>query len=144
MDFWGMIKKFILGLLALLSLLLGVNIYTDFRSMGTKAFYQINDFIPIDLQEWLPGMVESEFFLYNLPDLLWMYAFLLMIPLIWGFKFSKEMIFWASSVVFLGFGFELLQYWDLVPGTFDWMDMTGLTMALFISYLTFFVLKMNL
>ena len=139
-----MTQKGILGLLSLLSLLLGVNIYTDFRFMGTKVFYQINDFIPIDLQKWLPDMAENEFFLYNLPDLLWMYALLLMVPLIWGFRFSKEMVFWVTSVVFLGFGFELLQYGDLVPGTFDWMDMAGLTIALLFSSLTFFALKICL
>lgn len=75
---------------------------------------------------------------YNLPDFLWVFSFTSVILIIWDMKISKENI--AYLFIPMGFGFvsEIGQFFSLVSGTFDKMDLLfyligGLTSIFIIS-----------
>ncbi|GGI56887.1 hypothetical protein GCM10011444_11960 [Winogradskyella haliclonae] len=75
------------------------------------------------LYENLPSWIY-----YSLPDGLWVYSFSSAHILIWGNSFSK-LKFWLLIPVFCGVGAELLQFLNLLPGTFDIYDFIFSIMA---------------
>jgi hypothetical protein len=80
---------------------------------------------------------------YNLPDGLWMYAFLSTIFIIWKSQISKHFVAWLLLAAIMSFFLEILQELHIVPGTFDWYDLLAYSMAVSIFVLTKIVLKKN-
>jgi hypothetical protein len=62
--------------------------------------------------------------LYSLPDGLWAFAYALLIAGIWWRSSSWLKYFWMSTIPLLVIGSELLQYVEIIPGTFCLQDLT--------------------
>jgi hypothetical protein len=57
-------------------------------------------------------------FSYSLPDALWCYACISLIAIYWrGGPFIFKVL-WLGVAIALSLGFEVGQYWNMVPGTF--------------------------
>lgn len=67
---------------------------------------------------------------YNLPDGLWLYSFLMWLILIWHRQKNRESFIWYGLLTALAFGSELLQKYSLIQGTFDTSDMAAYFIAI--------------
>jgi hypothetical protein len=133
--------KIIVGLLALISFGIGANIYTDLRGYNFGLFQWVDNLFPFILLDTFGGWSDSSFVLYYLPDALWMYSFALVIMLIWGLRWTKELRYWLVGALVIGLGYEELQLSSIVPGTFDIYDLIIILVAFGFSLFTLLLLK---
>ena len=121
------LKKGIAYSISFLSLLAGTAIYVFLR--GAPPFIEK---LLVDVR--LSGPVEGfrnrlepihfpDWFLYGLPDLLWMFSFSLTLITVWDFKIHRYSVTWLSVCLLAGFGFELLQATTFLHGVFDPKDL---------------------
>lgn len=119
--------QFLNILLSLIALVFGGIIYLVFRP-GEFVFFQwIRE---IGLGSWLnflknqiPTTHLPRWLLYSLPDGLWAFAYSLLIFSI-GHKSNSTLKYvWFLSIPLLVFGFEFLQYFELINGTFSVPDL---------------------
>ena len=114
--------------LSILSILFGGVIYIAFRSSSIILFKWIDYIVLIDLvenlrivtlpyKEYLP-----DWFLYSLPDGLWMFSYSCIVLVIWKRKITKYSLLWLLSLPMISILFEVLQYYDYFNGTFDIID----------------------
>lgn len=82
--------------------------------------------------------ILPEWFLFSLPDALWIYSFTFFMLLIWGNSKRIEKYFWIPLGIFLGIGSELLQFIKIIPGKFDAND---LLLCIIFSGVPFIVIK---
>ena len=61
-------------------------------------------------------------FIFSLPDALWIYSFSMAMLYIWNGEVNKRSLFWIIIASILGIFGELAQLFGLV-GTFDLMDL---------------------
>ena len=127
--------------LILFSLLAGLAIYLVCRHTSSP-FYQWA------VQLGYSGTVDSArsllssihlpaWFIYSLPDGLWMFSFVLFMMAVWDFRFSGTAKIWILTSVCLGLSFEICQAFIKGMGAFDWMDMIFLSAGAFIPVLLF-------
>jgi hypothetical protein len=64
-----------------------------------------------------------EWFLYSLPDALWNFSFMSIILLIWRNQVNKENCFWVFIMPLISIFSEVGQLLNIIPGTFDLMDL---------------------
>ena len=121
-------RRALTGVASFLSLWLASNIYTDLRGVNTNLIVFGSDLIPFDFSTLDDLISDNHFVLYNLPDGLWMFSFCLLLFTIWGFKKMTALQFWLIGALIMGFLFEILQLYTILPGSFDLLDM--LTMGL--------------
>lgn len=126
-----------------LSMFLGILIYVFLRPTEARAVSSLLEVIPIlnDLRQITISYNYPPWVLYNLPDFLWAYSFTLVVLSIWGFEYSKESIFWLSSIPLLTLGYEFSQYFGILPGTFDLMDVIFTVFAIIAGFITIKFLK---
>ena len=114
--------------LSILSILLGGVIYIAFRSSSIILFKWIDYIVLIDpvenlrivtlpYKEYLP-----KWFLYSLPDGLWMFSYSCIVLVIWKRKITKYSLLWLLSLPMISILFEVLQYYNYFNGTFDIVD----------------------
>ena len=114
--------------LSILSILFGGVIYIAFRSSSIILFKWIDYIVLIDpvenlrivtlpYKEYLP-----DWFLYSLPDGLWMFSYSCIVLVIWERKITKYSLLWLLSLPMISILFEVLQYYDYFNGTFDIID----------------------
>jgi len=114
--------------LSILSILFGGVIYIAFRSSSIILFKWIDYIVLIDpvenlrivtlpYKEYLP-----DWFLYSLPDGLWMFSYSCIVLVIWKRKITKYSLLWLLSLPMISILFEVLQYYDYFNGTFDIID----------------------
>ena len=63
-----------------------------------------------------------DFLRYNLPDGLLLFSVLLFLRAIWD-KDRKIFLIYKICVIFIGFSLEILQIFEKIPGTFDFLDL---------------------
>jgi len=80
----------------------------------------------------------SEWFIYSLPYGLWLYAFIFTLVLIWGIQLKTNNILWFLTPIIIGVSGELGQYFNIIPGTFDFIDL--ITCVIF-SIIPFLIIK---
>ena len=125
--------------IALIALLLGGLIYIFWRSetlmmfawleyLGLEKF--IRSMRDITLELSLPNWV-----LFSLPNALWLFSGLLLFDFIWGSEASVSKLFWFSIFWMIAICTEMSQALRLIPGTFDWQDMTFIILAGFFALL---------
>ncbi len=119
------------------SLVLGLIIYLGFREdliinklIDIKLFR--NDFLGFSLPDW---------FIYSLPDALWMFSLILLIITFWDFKLNKSCIIWIAISYLTGIMFEISQNTTIIKGTFDYMDLIFMTIASIFPILLTYKLK---
>lgn len=82
-----------------------------------KAVYQLRFYIET-LNVTLPN-----WFLFSLPDGLWVFSYVSFILFIWGNKLNPQNIFWIFSIPFIAIILEFGQYFKIIPGTYDLNDL---------------------
>lgn len=75
-----------------------------------------------------------EWFLYSFPDALFLFSGVLFIDIIWDEERSKGKYLWILSFLTIVIGSEISQALQVVPGTFDWYDLTLMIFAGFNAY----------
>lgn len=60
---------------------------------------------------------------YSLPNGFWAFAYALIITAIWSGSISRLKYFWMSSIPLLVYGYEILQYFGVITGTFCRLDL---------------------
>lgn len=120
--------------ISILAVLLGGIIYILFRSSDIIAIHWMNS---IGMEGWIQEIRSLElggkltvpqWIGYTLPNGLWAFAYALIISYLWIRRSSWMKWVWLSTIPTLVFGFEMLQYLKILPGTFSMEDLlSGLT-----------------
>jgi hypothetical protein len=118
-------------LTALLSFGLAVNIYTDLRGYRGGLFDLGNTIFPLDLSLISADLSYVSFVRYNLPDGLWMLSLCLFLIAIWGNRSS--VLAWLFLGLAMGVSLEILQYFGIIAGTFDMVDILFYVIALVVA-----------
>ena len=132
-------KQFLIG--SILSLILGTLVYLLFRVSTLKIFSWLEnigvDFLNFKIRKTTLNYTEilPDWFLFSLPDGLWIFSYTSLILHIWG-KTSKESFFWIIIIPAIAIFSEILQGLKLIPGTFDSIDLLFYTLGLLLP-LTF-------
>jgi hypothetical protein len=139
-------SKLVKLLIGTMSIFLGGMIYVLFRKDSLLMFHWF-DFIgclqiiehlrahSVYLIKLLPSWV-----IYSLPTGLWLFGGILLFSSIWG-KIVYVKIIWITLFALVAIGSELGQYFGLVRGTYDLMDLIvmviSIATAVFIDYIFF-------
>ncbi len=113
-----------------LTLLLGGLVYISFRQDTLKMFswfdrVNLSGVISelrlstLPLTDHLPN-----WFLYSLPDGLWLFSYLSVLLVVWDNTISKQNIHWLLLVPAVAVFSEIGQFFGIAPGTFDIFDLT--------------------
>lgn len=127
--------RFLLPLsLAMSSLILGFSIYLLSRETS-NILYQIAVYagfrVEVDyLRELVPAL--PSWFVYSLPDGLWMFSFSVLILLIWDFKRTPGALVWISLALITAVITECLQTTAILPGHYDGQDLAFISLAAFL------------
>ncbi len=70
------------------------------------------------------GTVTTQWFLYSLPDGLWVYSCTAYMILVWDRRLSLQSLLWLVLPISLAAGGEMGQALGIVPGTYDEIDLT--------------------
>lgn len=109
-------------------LILGLGIYVFFRS--SQLYFNkwlLNQKLGFDLQ-WMRtyslqlGKFLPEWFLYSLPDALWMISLGTFIHNIWKNEPKQNLLFWSIITPIIALTWEIAQGMKFINGTFDWVD----------------------
>ena len=112
------------------TLLLGGLIYILFRQDTLKMFSwfdNINVSAAISELRLCTVPLSGHFpnwFLYSLPDGLWLFSYLSVLLAVWDNVISKHNIHWLLLVPMVAIFSEIGQLFEIVPGTFDILDLT--------------------
>ena len=113
----------------LFTLLLGGFVYISFRQDTLKMFSWFDSInlsaviselrlLTLPLSDHLPN-----WFLYSLPDGLWICSYLSVLLVVWDNVISKHNIHWLLLVPMIAIFSEIGQLFKIVPGTFDILDL---------------------
>jgi len=114
--------------LSILSIVFGGVIYIAFRSSSIILFKWIDYIVFTDLVENFRQITLPyteclpDWFLYCLPDGLWMFSYSSIVLVIWKQRITKYSLLWLLSLPIISIMFEVLQYYDYFQGTFDILD----------------------
>jgi hypothetical protein len=121
-------------IISTLAVLLGGTIYVLFRNSNIIAVHWMSS---IGMESWIQEIRSLElggkltipqWIVYTLPNGLWAFAYTLIIFYLWIRHSSWIKWVWLSTIPTLVFGFEMLQYLNILPGTFSMGDLlSGLT-----------------
>ena len=140
-------KQIILG--CLFSILSGGLIYVLFRQDSLKMFSWFGSvnlsnsisemrLFTLPLSIYLP-----DWFLYSLPDGLWLFSYVSFLLVVWGNVISKHNIHWVLLVPLIAIFSELGQLIKVIPGTFDVVDLCSYFLGAVLPILIFANLKTN-
>lgn len=137
-------SKFLI-LSCFLPLLFGGSIYLLFRIDKLVMFKWIDFFLLIDeLQSLRQYMIQYKllipnWFIYSLPNGLWMFSYISLILWMWGNKINKQNIFWLLIMPLIAILSEIGQEFNYIQGVFDYIDILfyslGLVLSLIFNYL---------
>ena len=125
--------------LSLLMLCIGGLIYIGFRDESLLMFdwfenigisHHIKLFRGIFDTEWMCSWVK-----YSLPDGLWLIAYMLIIDAIWNGSNSISFYIFIYTLPFFALLSEILQYFGLFSGVFDWIDVICYSLAILLYIL---------
>lgn len=128
-------------------LIIGGMIYLTYRVDTLKMFSWVdiigaNDYINLlRSNHFLNEYQLPKWIIYSLPDALWVYSFSYLMLLIWNFKITISNAFWLSIGPFIGVFSELGQLINIVPGTYDPIDLFFIITAIIIAFLPKLIYK---
>lgn len=73
-------------------------------------------------------------FVYSLPDGLWVFSYTSISLEIWKHSITKQNIFWIFGIPAIAVSSEFLQLFKLISGTFDFIDILFYVFGVIISY----------
>ena len=123
----------------LLPLFIGGALYILFRSSELKMFEWFNflglknlilevRFYFCEVKNGIPSWTY-----FSLPDALWVYSFTSSLLIYW--HHDKIKYFWILLPLSLGVFIEILQFYKLFPGTFDFLDLLLSSLSFIFSLL---------
>lgn len=126
--------RYVFLLLSLCSLTLGVLCYLLFRESNLL----VNDILNI---QFFNISINSDnmffnFIRYNLPDGLWLVSGILLLRFIWGNDTKNCNIYICVFILFALF-LEIFQYFNIVPGTFDTLDLITMVLFAFLEHIIY-------
>lgn len=130
------LKRFIITVL--IPIIFGSLIYIVFRKnniifiewLQNKILYQT------DLSISLVKYIElHEIIIYSLPDGLWTFSLINLVLIIWNYKINRYSFLWIIVAILLSIVFELVQLTSYVKGTFDYIDLLFIIIAIFLSFI---------
>ena len=113
-----------------MTLIIGGMIYISFRTNSLvmfKWFAALSiDTQIIHLRETTMIFKESfpDWFIFSLPDGLWIFSYISLTLLIWRNKINKSNLLWIFLIPFIAISSEFGQLFGIVSGTFDAVDLT--------------------
>jgi len=127
--------------LIIFALVLGLSIYLICRDIHTP-FYNWTVLVGCSgivdqARQLFSSTLFPDWFIYSLPDGLWMFAFVLFMMMVWDFRFEGIGKVWIISSVCMGISFEICQAFIKGMGAFDWMDMIFLSAGALLPILLF-------
>lgn len=137
--------KIVSAVLAFSTLSIGGTIYLLFRPsyllmfdwLRTIHLFGVLDSIRFTNHS-IPEWIE-----YSLPDGLWVFSYFLFIGCIWDFNIDKCWFF-LLILPFVSVLDEMLQFFHLVPGTFDLLDIVAYIVASYIGMLYLHVVRSSI
>ena len=135
-------KRIVKGVLSFASLIIGGLIYVGFRDKSLLMFKWFDELGISSEVDVFRGLLNYEgvygWIKYSLPDGLWLFAYMFLVDVIWnGSRAISSYIFIYSLPVF-ALSSEFLQYFGLLPGVFDWIDVASYLFAI----LLFIIIKL--
>ena len=117
-----------------LPLLTGGLIYILFRADSLLMFRWFDKLGASDLINFCRQHTFGQFslptwFIYSLPDALWIFSFTSLMLSIWQDKFSVQSLFWILIAPTIGLLSEIGQAFHFVRGTYDLSDLTLILIA---------------
>lgn len=121
-------KKLLIG--HFVSLIIGGLIYVSFRS---KSLVMFKWFALLSVETQIGQLREltlifkdslPEWFIFSLPDGLWIFSYCSLILLIWGNKITMPNFLWFFLIPVVAISSECGQLLGIFPGTFDVADLT--------------------
>lgn len=113
--------------LGLFLLVVGGMIYVSFRPTSLLLFHSLEILgLSTGVNAWrdlISGWQPHEFIVYSLPGGLWAAAYILLTHGLLAYQSTTLRVGIASIIPLMGMGSELLQQWQLLPGTFDIADL---------------------
>ena len=127
-------QRIVKVILSFAILIIGGFIYVGFRD---KSLLMFNWFEQLGISggvDAFRGLVSSDglygWVKYSLPDGLWLFAYMFLVDAIWnGSKLISSYIF-IYSLPFFALLSEFFQYFGLLPGVFDWVDVASYLFAI--------------
>ena len=112
-------------LIGFLSLFLGCLIYIAFRQETLILFtwFDISYLSEFRLITLPFSQILPNWFLYSLPDGLWVFSYVTISLVYWKNVINKRNIFWIIIIPCIGLSSEIGQLFNILPGTFDKSDL---------------------
>ncbi len=123
--------------IAVLLFVIGGSIYIAFRTTSLRMF---GWFDSLGFHEFITAIRNAtnniqvpEMVIFCIPDGLWTLSYILFMDVIWAPDKRRQIIF-CSIIPFIGATSEILQYFNVIEGTFDIIDLLCYTIP-FVIYL---------
>ena len=88
---------------------------------------------PLNLPEWL---------IFNVPDGLWLYSFLMWLILIWQHEKGIEPFVWYGFLILGAIGSEFMQKFSVIQGTYDSNDIYAYFLTILLCAKNYYQLNM--
>ena len=125
------------------SLTIGIAIYLLFRISSLKIFSWLN-FVNINFLDSKIRKIAfhysqnlPDWFLYSLPDGLWISSYIFLMFYIWNFRINFKSLFWITIIPFTAILSEILQSFRIISGTLDYVDLTFYILGLTLPFLIY-------
>jgi hypothetical protein len=141
-------RCFTTGIIAILSLLIGILIYVVYRPTSILAFEWFSwlgiDGLILSFREltFIRDFTPYGFFLQSAPAGFWALSASLLMRIVWWHNKSLWGVFWFCLIPILGMVAELSQLIGL-PGVFDPLDIFAYLVALIIAFFIISILEEN-
>ena len=124
-------------------MLIGGFIYIFFREPSLLMFkwfdyLQLNDFIFYLREEYLFNLTTPDWIIYNLPDGIWIYSLTSLMLIVWNNHKSSFKYFWILVGPLLGISAEICQYFYIISGTFDIIDLIFCIVASILPFIVIY------
>jgi hypothetical protein len=129
--------KIIIGTLPVF---LGGLIYLTYRAetllmFSWSKYIGFTDFVNfLRTNSQLQDLAIPNWVKFSLPDALWLFSFTYIILFLWDFKINRQSAAWIFLAPTVGLFSELGQLVEIIPGTFDKMDLLLLFLATIIPF----------
>lgn len=122
-------KSLCFAVMSFMPVTIGIFIYLLFRTEQTlifgwlslvgfdAPFYQVRN----HTMQIVPFM--PEWLIYSFPHGLWTASYSFLISYLWINSKSPIRLLWFATIPLLGFGYEIMQYLEVIPGTFCTIDL---------------------
>ncbi len=131
-------------LLSFIILLAGGLIYVACRDKSLLMFHWFDSIGISNEIDWFRGLINSDgmygWVKNSLPDGLWLFAYMFLVDAIWNGSKSISSYVFIYYLPFFALMSEFLQYFGLMPGVFDWIDVASYLFAI-VLYIIIKIIK---